>query len=363
MPRVSLADVEVVLPSLNRRYSGVTSTVVALVPAQAETRAVAVLGPNLPLSFPRIRWRELLAGGWAPPRGRRHRVWHARRNIEMLAGVLLRDGLRQPWKLVFTSAAQRRHSRWTRFLIRRMDAVIATSPEASAYLTVPHVVSLHGVDTLRFHPVNDARRLPGDLFAGRTVPRHLAGIFGRVRHQKGTDLFVDALIRLLPERPDWGALVIGLEKPGERPYADALRTRLAEAGLDQRVRFVGEQPLDSIPTLMRALDLVVAPPRHEGFGLLPLEAQASGVPVVASRVGAHMHLIENGVTGRLVAPDDADALAAAMAAVMDLAPEERTAMGAAGRRRVEAAFSIAREAERIDGVYARLLADPPAEPR
>ncbi len=285
MPRVRLADVEIVLPSLSRRYSGVTSTVVALVPAQTVMRSVAVLGPNLPERFPSVSWTDVLRGGWSPPPGRAVRVWHARRNVEMLAGVVLRDLLRQPWRLVFTSAAQRRHSGWTRFLLKRMDTVIATSPESAAFLEVPHTVSLHGVDTDRFHPVHDGRSLPCAPFAGGPAPRHVVGIFGRVRYQKGTDVFVDALVRLLPGRPDWGALVIGLEKASERAYADDLRARLAAAGLSERVRFLGEQPLETIPAFMRALDLVVAPPRHEGFGLLPLEAQASGVPVVASGPG------------------------------------------------------------------------------
>ncbi|WP_181706776.1 glycosyltransferase family 4 protein [Chthonobacter rhizosphaerae] len=351
MPRVDFAATDVVAPNLNRRYSGVTSTVIALLPTQARAHRIAGLGPNLPDHLPTVGWRDVLRGGWTPPPGRRARIWHARRNIEMVWGLVLARVLRQPWRLVFTSAAQRRHTGFTKALIRRMDAVIATSPEAASYLQVPAVVSLHGVDTAVYRPADDrsaawaATGLPG---------RFGVGIFGRVRPQKGTDIFVEALLATLPSRPDWTAVVIGLEKPEDRAFADALRNRLDGAGLEGRVRFLGERPVAEIPGWYRALSLVVAPPRKEGFGLIPLEAMASATPVIASRAGAHVHLVEDCVTGWLVDAGDATALASALSKAMDLTPAERDALGRAGRARVEAAFSIEREAERIAAVYAGL---------
>ncbi|KGF66674.1 lipopolysaccharide biosynthesis protein, partial [Hoeflea sp. BAL378] len=66
-----------------------------------------------------------------PPSGRKFHIWHVRRNPEMRAGLFARDILRLPVRLVFTSAAQRRHSLIPRWLISRMDAVIATTPEAA----------------------------------------------------------------------------------------------------------------------------------------------------------------------------------------------------------------------------------------
>ncbi len=354
MPLVDIQEVEVVAPSLNRRFSGVTSTVIALVPEHARRIRIAALGAHIPEDFPRIRWRDVLVGGWRPLAGRRRRIWHARRNIEMAAGVVLARVLRQPWALVFTSAAQRRHTRFTRFLLRRMDAVIATSPEAAAFLDVPAVVSLHGVDTATFHPAKDR----DVAWAGRGLPgRFGIGIFGRVRPQKGTDLLVEGLISTLPGRPDWTGVVIGLAKPEDAAFVARLKGSLAEAGIADRVLFLGERPIEEIPVWYRALSLVVAPPRHEGFGLVPLEAMASATPVVASRAGAHAHLVVDGETGWLVRPGDAAGLSAAMAAAMDLSPAEREAIGRAGRDRVEEAFSVEREARRIEAVYARLICD------
>lgn len=150
--RVDIADVDVVAPNFKRRLSGVTSTIVQLVPMQRRLgQRVATLGPGLPADIPHIRFRDLLRL-WRPPAGRPCRVWHARRNTEMLPGILLRDVLRMPLKLLFTSAAQRRHSRYTKLLVRRMDAVIATSGRSGSFLEVPHTVIRHGVDLERFHP-------------------------------------------------------------------------------------------------------------------------------------------------------------------------------------------------------------------
>src|SRR5262245_35847209 len=132
---VDVADVEVVAPNFKRRLSGVTTTVVQLVPLQAHRLKIATLGPGLPSGLPAIGWRQCL-GLLKRPLRRPFRIWHARRNIEMIAGVALRDVLRAPLKLVFTSAAQRDHKPLTKWLIRRMDAVIATNPRSASYLEV-----------------------------------------------------------------------------------------------------------------------------------------------------------------------------------------------------------------------------------
>ncbi len=352
MAKADLSRIDVVVPNLSARYSGVTSTIIALVPEHMKRIAIAAVGRNLPERLPNVSLGAVLRGGFRPPRGRRARIWHARRNIEMLTGLLLARVLRQPWKLVFTRAGQRSTTAYTRFLARRMDAVVATSPEAAAVMRMPATVVMHGVDTDRFHPAADRAA----AFAATGLPgRYGIGIFGRVRPQKGTDLFVEAMLRLLPEAPDWTAVVIGLVQPEDRAFTDKLVRKVEEAGLATRIRFLGEQPVDTIPGWQRALSILVAPPRHEGFGLLPIEAMASGTPVVASRAGAHEACMIDGETGVLVPAGDGAALTAAIGRMMALAPAEREAIGAAGRRHVEAGFSIAREAERLEAIYKRLL--------
>lgn len=129
-------NIDVIAPNFKRRLSGVTSTIVSLVPLQAKTLSIAAFGPGLPAHLPKLRLHDLPAL-WRRPAKRPFRIWHARRNTEMLAGVVLRDVLSMPVKLVFTSAAQRHHTTWTKALIRRMDAVIATSSRSAAFLEVP----------------------------------------------------------------------------------------------------------------------------------------------------------------------------------------------------------------------------------
>jgi mannosyltransferase len=350
---VDLADVDVVVPNLNRRFSGVTATVQALLPLQARTIRIAAFGFHLPPGVPRIRRRDLLRRGWTAPRARPFRIWHARRNIEMFWGVMLRDVLRQPWRLVFTSAAQRRHSRYTQWLIRRMDAVIATSPQASSFLEVPARVIMHGVDLEKFRPAGDREAawreagLPG---------RYGVGVFGRVRRQKGTDLFVDAMCRLLPRFPDFTAVIIGLTTPDNAAFTADLRRRIAASGLEDRILFLGELPAVDVPGWFARLSIHVAPQRWEGFGLTPLEAAASGTAVVATRAGVFEHLVADGETGFVTDIEDVEALTSRLGTLMsDPALAER--LGAQARLRAETRFGLAGEAEQIEEVYSGLPQD------
>src|SRR5690606_17471496 len=300
---VALSRVHVIVPNFKKRLSGVTSTIIQLVPLQAEKIGIATLGPGLPDHLPKLRWWQV-PGLLRRPAGAPQRIWHARRNPEMLAGVVLRDVFRAPLKLVFTSASQRHHKRWTRFLIRRMDRVIATSRKTAAYLTVPNTVIMHGIDTARFCPPAD--RAEAARAVGLDPAQLYAGCFGRVRRQKGTDLFVDSMIDLLPSHPGWSALVAGRATPEHRAFEDDLKARVARAGLSDRILFVGEHR--DIERWYRALSCYVEPQRREGYGLTLLEAMASGVPVEATDVGAFSELVEDGVTGTIVPRDDLAAM-------------------------------------------------------
>jgi 3-deoxy-D-manno-octulosonic-acid transferase len=221
--RVDVRDVEVIAPNLKRRYSGVTSTVLRLVPVQARDIGIAAAGPVLPEGIPRVPLSALPV----LPRDR-WRVWHARRNVEMLAGLMMRGLLGRRLKLLFTSAAQRRHSAYTRWLLRRMDAVVATSARAAGYLERPATVIRHGIDTDLFHPVEDRAALRRGL--GLPEDGLVIGCFGRVRRQKGTDLFVEAMISVLPEHPGAVAVVMGGVTKDQEGFVQGLRTRIAEPG-------------------------------------------------------------------------------------------------------------------------------------
>lgn len=293
---VDPSSVDVIAPNFKQRLSGVTSTIIQLIPCQRDAGLkIATLGPGLPDHLPKIRFRDLWKL-WRRPSSSRYRIWHARRNIEMLPGIILRDLLRMPLKLVFTSASQRKHTAYSKFLIKRMDSVIATSAKTSAYLEVLNTVIMHGIDTRRFCPPSD--KASAKRAVGLPDGHKIVGCFGRIRHQKGTDIFVDAMIALLPNHPDWMAIIAGRTTVEHLAFEKELHDRIAAAGLTERIKFVGEHT--DIDRWYKALDLFVAPQRWEGFGLTPLEAMASGVPVVANDVGAFSELIKEGVTGHVV---------------------------------------------------------------
>ncbi|HET7411801.1 MAG TPA: glycosyltransferase family 4 protein, partial [Pararhizobium sp.] len=174
---------------------------------------------------------------------------------------------------------------------------------------------------------------------------------GRVRHQKGTDLFVDAMIALLPRFPEWNAVITGRVTPEHRGFAAGLQERIRQAGLDDRIRFIGE--VDDIRPWYRHMTLFVAPSRNEGFGLTPLEAMASGTAVVASDAGAYAEMIRDGATGAVVPAGDGDALREAIGRYL-ADPALAKAHGDAGVEHVRANFALEREASALASIYQRL---------
>ncbi|UXN07027.1 glycosyltransferase family 4 protein [Bartonella sp. HY761] len=346
--RISLSETEVIAPNFKKRLSGVTSTIVQLIPLQRKSGIrISTLGPGLPEDLPSLSYFSLF-GLWKKPKDRRFRIWHARRNVEMIAGILMRDILRMKIKLIFTSAAQRDHKSFTKFLIRRMDRVIATSARSGSYLEVPHKVIMHGVDLERFHPPRDAE----DDFSASGLPgKYAIGCFGRVRHQKGTDLFVDAMVALLPNYPDWTAVITGRTTAEHADFEENLRKKIAAAGLEDRIFILGEVP--DVRVWYRRVSLYVAPSRNEGFGLTPLEAMASQTAVVASDAGAYAELITP-QTGSVVAAGDGEALTKAIAPWLANI-EDTKAAGQLALQHVCEAFPLSREANAIAEVYEELF--------
>lgn len=343
-----LDSIEVIAPNLNRRLSGVTATIARVLPVQAQSIGIVATGPGLPPHVPSVPlWSTVLMTGRTP------RIWHARRNIEMLLGLILRAVLRKRLKLVFTSASQRHHTRYTRWLISKMDAVIATSRGTASYLRRPSQTIRHGIDAEAFQPPADrgALRRALGLSEGPTI-----GCYGRIRHQKGTDVFVDAMLEVLPDHPRASALIMGRATAKHQSFLQLLREKVARAGLEARIMFLPEAPVDAMPQWYQALDLFVAPQRWEGFGVTPLEAMACGVPVIATTAGAFDELVVEGATGCLIPPGDVAQLHQAVNRVL-ASPDTLLRWSAAARRHIEGEFRIEDEAAAINALYRRLLDD------
>lgn len=343
---------QVIIPNLNRRFSGITSTVTALIPHQAREMEMAAIGYPLPSDVRHLGLREFLRLTRSPLLNGRPRVFHARRNIEMLFGLLAKHLFRCKLHLIFTSTAQRRHTRWTRFLYHQMDTLLATSPRAASYLErFPSAIVPHGVDGDIYRP---AQNRANAWKQGGLPGRFGIGIFGRLRPQKGLAEFVSALCRVLPDYPDYTAVIIGETTPKFSGFVEEQKRKITSSGLEERFCWLGKLPFGEIPIWFRRMSLVACVPRNEGFGLTCLEAMASGVPVVATLTGAFEMLVRDGVDGVLTPCGDVDALAAAFENLIQN-PVQLEAMGRAARQRVCNAFTIEHEAGALNEIYKKIL--------
>ena len=128
---------------------------------------------------------------------------------------------------MFTSASQRNHTRYTRLLISGMDAVVATSRKSASYLRRSARVIAHGIDTGMFHPSPDRRAHRRSLGLSENLT---IGCYGRIRRQKGTDVFVDAMLEVLPQHAGVTALVMGRAAHKHGPFLQDLREKVARRG-------------------------------------------------------------------------------------------------------------------------------------
>lgn len=342
---------ELVLSDLHHRITGVSASIRSVLPELDKRYHLLFLASR---SEGNVVARSLWEGFRVmarPPAGRPFRIWHVRRNNEMFWGILARDVMRMPVKLVFTSAAIRRHSWYPRQLIARMDSVIATSERAAYCLTDVAAVVPHGVDIERFE-LNGTAIENGQAQPWSSYTRRL-GIIGRVRPEKGTDLFVDALCATLPNHPDACAVIAGKVTSQYQGFARQLREKLSAAGVLERVFFLDEVSSDQMPLLYSQLDIVCAPARYEGFGLVPIEAMVSGTAIIASRTGAYEAMVDEAESGFLVDLESSPQIAEAIERLLT-SPDLLNRLKQAGRQKVRDQFSLNNEVAGISRVYETL---------
>jgi len=213
----------------------------------------------------------------------------------------------------------------------------------TAGLPARKLVTIHyGLDEL---PATSSRVTPAE--AGVTEGAPLVLAVGRLIAQKDHATLLRAFGHVHAERPDARLAILG-----SGPLEGETRALAAELGLGDAVLLPGR--LDTRDWLERA-DVFVHTSRWEGFGIVLLEAMLASLPVVATRVSAVPEIVDDGVTGRLLEPGDADGVAGAL---LDLlaAPEDARALGTAGLERARTEFSVARMTERTLAVYREALA-------
>ncbi len=344
-------DPEVIVFNLKQRYTGVSATINALVPLQAKQWRLGFCGTRMSNGIDGMTLGQAIALSRKPPKGRPFRIWHVRRDPEMMAAIFARDVLRLPIKLVFTSAAQHLHGRFPRWLISKMDAVISTTPLAASFVPNTTAVVPHGIDLSRFSPPPDKL----NAWADSGLPgQYGIGVFGRVRPDKGSDVFVQAMIQALPQLPGATAVIAGLAQAQHQAYQQDLQQQIDAAGLHDRIVFLGEVPAGEVHRWYQRCLLCVACPRYEPFGLTPFEAAATGCALVCSRTGAFDQLAIPGETGEMVDTGDVRGLTQAVLSVLR-DQQHAVQMGEAARVRVTEHFSLAREAEGIGRVYSGLF--------
>ena len=341
---------EILVTNLHHRYTGVSATIKSLVPHQRLQNNVAVwdwgglgLGGEIGI-------RVLLRLGWSKPKQSRWRIWHARRDNEILIGLIMRSLLRQPWKLVFTSAAPKKPGWWLRQLLKFCDAIIATSPRSAKYLNRCDAIIFHGVDCKLFQPLPDREPALAEVdLSGKQV----IAAFGRIRPSKGTDLVVQALISLLPVYPDWVGVITGHCKKSDQEFMESLVRDIDAAGLAKRIIFVGDLNDSQIGRWYQRATICVAASRREGFGLTPLEAMASGCVPVTSHAGAWPWII-NSEAGELIETGSKSALVNAIEKLI-VDPLRLNRMAASARELSIKSHSIMNEARDISKIYNKLL--------
>ncbi|MFA4841191.1 MAG: glycosyltransferase [Agrococcus sp.] len=183
------------------------------------------------------------------------------------------------------------------------------------------------VNTVLFQPGPVRSRAEVRTRLGVEADDGLVVCVGRVQPLKGQDLAV----RMLEHLPGAVLVIAGESTPGDERYLESLHDIARAIGVEGRVRHIGSVGRPELARLLDAADVVVVPSRSESFGLVPLEAAASGTPVVASRVGGLVESVVDGETGVLVDGRDPREWAQAVGAILDDV-DLQVELGLAGRR-------------------------------
>lgn len=215
----------------------------------------------------------------------------------------------------------------------------------------PRVHVIHpGVDLARFHPGPADQALRSAL--GGVPGQPLVGIVGRVDREKGIGTLVRAMASGRGVLAQARLAVVG--GVGLGPESDLVELqREAERLMPGRVTFAGRRA--DMPQVMRALDVLVNASATEPFGRSVLEAQASGVAVVATRSGGIPEFVENGVTGLLVPPGDIGAMARALDRLLE-DDSLRSSIASTARAQAERAWDIQGRVTQLASLYRRVVA-------
>ena len=245
----------------------------------------------------------------------------------------------------------RLYERLDRFHLRWMDHVVCVSESQAAKVRRAGVrpegmsVIYNAIDPSRFHEPDERYR--AKLLRYFRQPRtHVIGAAGRLSPEKGFSVLVSAAERVLREHPSAGFVLFG-----EGPERAALQQQINAAGLGQAFVLAGFRA--DLDRFLPHFDLLVLPSYTEGLPNVVLESFGAGVPVVATAVGGTPEVIDDGASGYLVPPGDADTMAERIGTALDNA-DELPEMGRMGRLCVQEKFGFAMQAHLYRELFAEL---------
>ncbi len=245
----------------------------------------------------------------------------------------------------------RKHAAAYRLLRHLPHRVLAVSEQVRQ-----HVIEVDRIAPARVLTVHNGVDVEPSMevpIVGRDHPDHVPVVLtiGNIRRVKGHDILIAAAAGVLREFPH-----VRFEVAGEvldEVYFEELQAQIQQLGIGASVRFLGG--VRNLPSKLGTADIFVLPSRSEGFSNALVEAMAYGLPVVATAVGGNAEAVEDGVTGLLVAAENAAALADALLVLLS-APGVAKRMGTAGHRRWQADFTAAAMMQKTAAAYRTVCA-------
>jgi glycosyltransferase involved in cell wall biosynthesis len=321
--------------------------------AELKEAGVRVVGLGRTSRFDLKPWRQL----GAELRGRQVDVLHAHQFGSNVWGTVI-------GRLTGTPVVVAHEQTWSyegeplrRFLDREVVGRGANAFIAVSRADARRMVEVEGVrpEIIRYipnaapvRPVGDGGSVREELGIG--PEETVIGSVGNLRPQKAFEVLVDAAAELAASRPRLHVLIAGSTvEPEDRA---ALEARIAERGMGHVVRLLGHRT--DVPAVIRAFDVAVCSSDFEGTPLSILEYMEAGVPIVSTRVGGVPDLIDDGSHGLLVEPRDPQALAAAVASLLD-DPDRAERLARQGQERRLVDFDVDAMVRRVEDLYVELL--------
>ena len=206
-------------------------------------------------------------------------------------------------------------------------------------------VICNGIDTRKYENVVDIELVRSQL--GLDLEKYLIVVVATLKEQKGHRYLVEALASVVPQNPQVHAIFIG-----NGPLRTELESQAKERELDKHIHFLGNR--QDVPELLAASDLFVLPSLWEGLPMALLEAMATGLPVIATKVSGTVQVVIPDESGILVPPGDVEELAQSIGFLLH-DPKRARSMGQAARQRVVKNFSAQKQAAEHLALYHRLL--------